>query len=138
MRQCLPTGRQAKGGREPFLVKTDNHLIADKDDRHTHLARFLDRFLALFQVMRNVVFGVSDTSPFKKILGHLTEVAGRGAVNSYLFIHDCFVICRVYHATLSTLRRPKKDSSVQAGTPVRDARIELALTAGEAVVLPLN
>ena len=91
----LPAGRQAEGGGELLLVKADDHFIADKNDRHAHLAGFLYHFLALREVMRHVVFGIADALLLQEVLSHLAEVAGRRAVNGNVFVH-----VRIYYTAI--------------------------------------
>src|SRR3989344_4603885 len=98
----------AKSGHEPLLVKTDNHLITHEDNRDTHLTRLLNHFLTLREVVRHIKFGISDILALKEILGHLAEVAGRGAVNSDGFVHVYRVMRPVYHAELSPPLRLEK------------------------------
>jgi hypothetical protein len=82
----------AESRREPLLVKTDNQIVADKDDGHAHLTRLLNHFLALLEIMRDIVFGIVDALILQKILCHLAEVTGRRAVNGDSFIHIVLVI----------------------------------------------
>lgn len=89
----------AESRREPPLVKADYHFISDENNRYAHLSRFLYHFLALLEIMRDVVFSVGDALFFEKIFGHLAEMAGRGAVDSNSFVHSCLVTRKVYHAT---------------------------------------
>ena len=98
----------AKSRHEPLLVKTDNHLIANEDNRHAHLARLLNHFLTLLKVVRDIKFGISNALALKEIFGHLAEVAGRRTVNSDGFVHVYRVMRPVYHAELSPPLRLEK------------------------------
>ena len=88
----------AKSRHDPLLVETDDHIRADENDRHSHLARLLNHFLALLEVVSNVEFGVSNALLLQEILGHLAEVAGRGAINGNLLVHVLNIIYLVYHS----------------------------------------
>lgn len=90
MRSVRNLCRNAEGRNETLLIETDDHLIADEDDRHAHLAGFLYHFLALLKVARDIVVSEADSLLLEKVLGHLAEMASRGAVNSDVFIHVCF------------------------------------------------
>ena len=87
----------AKGRDQPLFVKTDNHLIADENDRHAHLPRFLYHLLSLLEIAGDVVLGIRDTLFFQEIFGHLAEMTGRRAVNGDGFIHVQNVMALVYH-----------------------------------------
>ena len=64
-----------------WLVEADNHVSPDEDDRYTHLATLLNHGRAIFFVLRDIVFGISDIVGLEKFFGHLAEVAGRRGVN---------------------------------------------------------
>lgn len=66
------------------LVKADEHVIADTDHRHTHLAGHLDHLLAFFGVLGNIDVVVLDIVFLEKLLRRLTEVAGGRAIDGYL------------------------------------------------------
>ncbi len=68
---------------QSIFVKTYYQVASNEDDRNAHLPALLDHFVALLHVCRNVVLGVGYFIFSKKLLCHVTEMAGRSAVNGY-------------------------------------------------------
>ncbi len=69
------------------LIETNDDIVADANDRHTHLLRHLNHFLALLCVSRYIMFGILDIVGSEKFLGSMAEVADRRTVNYYCFVH---------------------------------------------------
>ena len=60
-----------------FFVKADDHVVADSDHGHAHLAGHLYHLLPLLKVRGNVIVGKLDIVFCKMVLGQCAEVAGR-------------------------------------------------------------
>ncbi len=69
------------------FVEADEHLIADHDDRHTHLTALFHHLLAFLDIFRDVMLGVGNALFIEVILGHMTKMASRGAVYHNICIH---------------------------------------------------
>lgn len=79
--------RDAECRNETLLIETDDHLVADEDNRNAHLTGLAYHLLALLEVLSYIVVSESDALFLEEILGHLAEVARRRAVNRNVFIH---------------------------------------------------
>ncbi len=67
------------------LVKANHDLIADDDDGHTHLLRFLNHLFGFLPVSRHIVFGEGDTFLRKILFRPMAVRSGGGSINDHVF-----------------------------------------------------
>lgn len=70
-----------------ILVKADNHIVTNEDNRYTHLTALVDHFLTLFKISSNIMLAVGYVVLLEELLGHLAEVTGWGCINCYGLFH---------------------------------------------------
>ena len=81
----------AEGFFDTHLIESYDYFAANLNDRHSHLAGFGDRLFARGHVGRRVLIGVGDIVRLEKILRHVAEVTGGGAVNYYV-VHEILIL----------------------------------------------
>ena len=82
----LPIRRQTERSDDPLSVKTDDDVITDSNNWHTHLTALLNHLLALFKVARDVDVGELHVIGGKEILCRVAKGAGRSRINGDLFL----------------------------------------------------
>lgn len=67
---------------ELWLVKTDDDVIADLDNWHTHLTSKIDHLLTLSSVSRNIMISEGNIVLLKEVLCRVTKMTYWSAINS--------------------------------------------------------
>lgn len=70
-----------------FLIKADDYLAINVENRNGEPAALFRHFCALFKIGLYVVIRERHVIFAQPVLGHVAEVAGRGAVNGDVFSH---------------------------------------------------
>lgn len=60
--------------RDDWLVETDDEIVVDCDNWHTHLARQVDHFPLLLEIARDVVLFKSDPVLLEKLFCHFAKM----------------------------------------------------------------
>lgn len=72
-------------GRKKFikaiLIEAYDEFFVDRDNWYAHLTTLIDHFLALLEIVSNIMLRIRDIALGKVLLGHLAKVARRRAVD---------------------------------------------------------
>jgi len=69
------------------FVEADDNIVADANNRDTHLAGHFNHLLTLFGVGGNIDIGKFDAIVAEEVFSGMAEMARRRTVNGYGFVH---------------------------------------------------